>query len=43
MSITVGPQASSPNITDDNTYITPAEFEATYYRQEAIPAIVGSP
>ena len=25
-------------ITDDNTYVTPAEFEATYYRQEA-PAL----
>ena len=25
-------------ITDDNTYLTPAEFEATYYRQTA-PAL----
>jgi transposase InsO family protein len=27
-------------ITDDNTYVTPAEFEATYYRQAA-PALAG--
>ena len=25
-------------ITDDNSYVTPAEFEATYYRQSA-PAV----
>jgi putative transposase len=26
-------------ITDDNTYVTPAEFEASYYRQESAAAV----
>jgi putative transposase len=26
-------------ITDDNSYVTPAEFEASYYRQESVAAV----